>query len=192
MNFLEKDLEDIIYDSLKEDTVFGIENPNREKLFKRGFPRLNFYGNARILRQPNFGVYGRPDLVHVNQDKHPQKDLYFLDINVFELKRGELKVEHLMQLSKYLTAVKRLLSKLGIYNADVKGYLIGQNILDTSWVFLYDYLMPDVNVYTYSYELDGIGFTKEYGWYSKGETAIDLKSMGIDFRHLINLRNYGI
>ena len=61
MDFLEKDLEDIIWNA--QSTREG-----REKLKSRG---LNIQG--KVFRQPNLGEYGIPDLVSIVYKKKEMK-----------------------------------------------------------------------------------------------------------------------
>lgn len=87
MDFLEKDLEDIIYDSLINDY---------DCLIERGFHNSFEYSyeeqNLRGFRQLKIGNYGIADIVTVSKlyDMQNGKLLPYLNIDIYELKKDEI------------------------------------------------------------------------------------------------------
>jgi hypothetical protein len=158
MDFLEKDLEEIIYTS------------DKELLGERGL-----YISGRLYRQLKIGNYGIADLVelrrpcaHNAQVSHIMKGL----INVIELKKDKVGISAFLQALGYLKGIKRYLQKRGIdahYNYSIT--LIG-SCVDESSTFIYLPNMLSINtensikdepefglyLYEYKYGIDGIRF----------------------------------
>jgi len=162
MNFLEKDLEDIIY------------NTDNAKLRERGLP---IYGIK--LRQVRLGSYGVADLVTIqlraNNEKHPDAEMidYFghkLIITVYELKLGLIGYSALGQCVKYSKAIEEIVNGLNyqiydIYDYELNHVLIGSKI-DTNSDFCYLININDIaKAYIYDYGFDGISFNRSKGWY---------------------------
>lgn len=139
MNFLERDLENIIYQT------------SNILLNKRG---LDIYGFKK--RQVNIGAYGIADLVTYHSDINI--DL-FLNVKVWELKRSVIDMDSLNQGLKYVAGVKRYLKKHCSFDCKVSLVLVGKNFGNDSLCFL-PYLTKDVELYTYDYNFDGIKFEK--------------------------------
>jgi hypothetical protein len=99
MNFLEKDLEQIIY-----------ETPVME-LQDRG---LDVSGKP--YRQLRIGNYGIADLVYVNKEYYINGDLQKLQypvliINVLEIKKDKIGISSFLQAIKYCQGIKRYLEE---------------------------------------------------------------------------------
>ena len=156
MDFLEKDLEDIIFNQLQ--TEEGYDN-----LQERGL-NINYSPDKfKCKRQLKIGNYGICDMVTfsrfdsiINQDGALcQPPIY---IEVIELKRGEVNIETLLQAVRYLTGIKSYISKN--YPKLVVDYsitLVGRTLNTGDWVYLID-LIDGLKVQTYSYGIDGINF----------------------------------
>ncbi len=164
MKFLEKDLEQIIYES------------DKEKLSEKG---LFLFGNLK--RQLRIGNYGICDLLNY---KRPFYHAYFGhvvkgEINILELKSEKIGVSTFFQALNYLKGVRTYLESKGIedhYNYRIT--LIGRTVdLNSSFCYLSEMFNPDsedlnlyetsvvsVDLYTYSFDIDGIVFKEIYGY----------------------------
>ena len=170
MSFLEKDLEEIIYNYYELDK--GID------LKKRG---LNVFG--KLKKQLRIGKYGVSDLVSfkkeygtewgidclLNDEAHDNeltyKPYYYpkLVITVYELKKNKIGISALLQAVRYAKGISNYLDKnTSIENIEFKIVLIGSKI-DTSGSFCYlpSIFKGNIEFYTYRYEIDGIYFNKE-------------------------------
>jgi hypothetical protein len=142
MEFLEKNLEEIIY----------------RHHFRMGERGLHIFGNI-MLRQVNFPGYGIADLIAIKYDVDTPKTIHF---EIIELKKDLIDATALMQACRYETAIQHLLRfkypKL-IYTTKIT--LIGKKIESKGdFVFLLNNC-TNVNVYTYDYSFDGIKFIKD-------------------------------
>lgn len=174
MNFLEKDLEDIIYENA--NTVEG-----RKLLEERG---LEFSGHT--YRQVSMGKYGIADLVniHAYSDRiRKGHSAHYLDVNVIELKKDIINIDTLLQAVGYKKAVEEYFDNYCSKAwdvLDVKVTLIGKKIeIESNFVFLLDEL-DWLHAYTYSYSINGLHFEERYGWYKPnaldGNTVLKLQS----------------
>ena len=162
MKFLEKDLEQIIYEA------------DKDVLEKRGL-----YINGKMFKQLRIGNYGIADLVTVVRDYNyiyndSGKDFIrpYLIINVYELKKDKIGISAFLQAVRYVKGIKRYLSKRNFYNYDFHITLIGSD-LDTSgsFCFLSDLInsysecpqtsITGIRFKTYSFELEGLKFKNE-------------------------------
>ena len=151
MNFLEKDLEQIIYET---DNLF---------LEQRG---LNICGPK--IRQLRIGNYGIADLITYNRTDC--LGFKCLEIGVYELKQGKVGVETFMQAVRYCKGISDYL--INHRNLSHDFYfsinLIGNSLeKGTSFLYLTDLILNDmpvngtvsnINIYTYNYMYDGINF----------------------------------
>lgn len=161
MDFYESDLESIIWDCLK--TKEGIE-----KLHKKG---LKDYEPTKSFRQLRIGNYGIADIVTAtkrtyNMGKSFQSELH---ITVYELKKGEINLDALVQVFRYIKGIRHYFHKRGYYipEYNVRGVLIGRSLNTNDWVYLLDYI-NNIEVYEYNYSIDGLTFKhKETGYYLK-------------------------
>ena len=166
MNFLEKDLEEIIFTS------------DKDKLDKRG---LFVNEGAIFKRQLKIGNYGISDLVSYERPffSLAERVVYKGKITVYELKKEKISISAFMQALNYLKGIRSYLNKIGIEdNYDYKIVLIGKEF-DSFSSFSY---MPDIissinyddilgtspmfstEFYTYEYGLEGIFFKQISGY----------------------------
>jgi hypothetical protein len=156
MNFLEKDLESIIYEAPKS------------AISKSGLP---FYG--KVFRQLRIGNYGIADLVTVH------RSLIFSDhliIRIYELKKDKIYANALWQSIRYAKGITRFFEKRGIkesedYTFQIELFLVGSEIDDChDFIYLPD-LMPytefdrktglcSIRFFTYKYAFDGLKFNE--------------------------------
>ena len=158
MNVLEYEIEDLIYGSLKN-------NPDR--LRKKG---LHLFKNS--IRQLNLGSYGIADLVCYHNSH--SKEGSVLNIQVVEIKKDYINADTIMQASRYVAGIRRLLDKrfnLKRTSLFFTIVLIGREIqVSGDFVFLLD-AFGEVSAYTYSIDLDeGVKFQRQSGWFMSDET----------------------
>ena len=144
MEFSEKILEDIIWDNAQ--SLEGLKLLNQRGLSI----------NGKMFRQVDLGDYGRADLISIRYI--PQND--YLDIVVYELKKGCITVNALMQAARYVTALRSHGFNSDDWNTEISISicLIGDSIdKNGDFAFLYNEL-KDVEIYTYDFKLSGIYF----------------------------------
>lgn len=171
MRFLEKDLEQIIYEA------------SEQRLVKD----LRLYGKR--FRQLRIGNYGIADLVFVDRiyTEGLEFDEYMepydtiedvsLRITVCELKKDTIDIGAFMQAIKYCKGISSYLKKRKIENYFFEIKLIGRNVeLGGSFCYLPDLITDEncrdissgsikkLNLYSYSYGYDGIEFYKHDGY----------------------------
>ena len=169
MKFFEKDLEEIIYLS------------DKDKLSDRGL-----YLNGKLKRQLRIGNYGVADLIEYKRPYyHPYEKCFMKGtINILELKKDKIGVSTFFQALNYLKGIQTYLeenSKEFDYNYKIT--LIGSEF-DTSSSFCYlgdmfnndldeQYIFTtskiSIDIYTYSYGLEGIEFTQVTGYNLKNK-----------------------
>lgn len=153
MNFLESDLEQIIFSS------------SREELSKRG---LTLRGTLK--RQVKIGNYGRADLVCFNRRLESSWD-FKPEFTIIELKKEKISVSSFLQAVNYLKGVSHYIStkypKIHL-QASYKIVLIGKDVdCFSSFIYLPQILCSDLftlELYTYSVDLDGLKF-KSHNYY---------------------------
>lgn len=156
MKFLEKDLEEIIYNE-------AIKDGGRESLYERGLYTLR--ENDVIFRQTKIGAYGVSDLLFVEYKKqYIEGDVILLfDIEVLELKKDTININSLIQAIGYAAGIRSYLRGRGHF-CKINITLIGKTIENqTSFCYTPD-IFNNVSFYTYKYDFDGISFKKEYGY----------------------------
>lgn len=161
MKFLEKDLEQIIFES------------NLSHLWGRGL-----YLQGRKLRQVRIGNYGIADLVILKRPAGDDFEKHRGIITVCELKQNKIGVSAFLQALGYLKGIDNYLGKRGfcLDNFDYEICLIGSEMeSNSSFSYLTDFLIHEVSdkayfprlhlsCYTYSYDFDGISFSREDGY----------------------------
>jgi hypothetical protein len=166
MEFLEKTLEDIIFDSLQNEDQCNIIN-------KRG---LNVGKPYLIKRQFRIGNYGICDIITLNKPQYIVAPLHIgsffepehILITIYELKQNTISLDSLLQLIRYLKGVKSWLTKFHKKSLlyFIKGILIGDSIdLQNDFIYLFENFtyneentFLEIEVYAYNYELDGLTF----------------------------------
>jgi hypothetical protein len=162
-DFLEKTLEDIIFETSNDD------------LKERG---LWIGGNKK--RQVKIGNYGVADLITYEILHDISLDSY-LNITVFELKRKELNSGVLMQSIGYAKGIMEYLETRNFTNYKISIVLIGGELnLHDNFIYIpslfADYdgcglsALVSVYYYTYSYKFNGIFFddANSYNLINKG------------------------
>lgn len=159
MDFLEKDLEEIIY------------NADRDLLAKKGL-----YIDGILKRQLRIGNYGTADLVEFKREYAEQfysngKKIPRLRITVYELKKDKINISAFLQALSYVKGLDSFFQKRKfkfdiIFNIVLIGKVIDKN---SSFIYLSDYLynidMSDfLFLYTFNYNVDGITFNIESGY----------------------------
>lgn len=141
MYFLERDLEDILFNSQKEEVV------------KRG---LYSFNHDLIFRQVRISGYGIIDLLTISFHRKSKGII----ITVYELKNKKLGSETFWQLLRYIKAIKHVLATVNLKNhyVNISGVMIGREI-DLSNDFCYlPTLQSEIDIFTYDYNLDGMKF----------------------------------
>lgn len=158
MKFLEKDLEEIIF------------NAGNELLSERGLHLM-----PKLKRQLKIGNYGIADLIGF------QRPIYYFEnkckflmesgkIQIIELKNDKINVSAFLQAINYLKGIRSYLRKRNINpsNYIFEIVLIAKNIdKESSFIYLTDLLVSDnfeLTYYTYDYNIDGISFNLESGY----------------------------
>jgi hypothetical protein len=167
MDFLEKNLEDIIFET------------DNDLLHDRG---LFVFGKKK--RQVNLGNYGIADIVSLshgydpignpNLRKHPM-----VSFGVIELKKDKIDIGTFLQALRYCKAIETYVEMREIYKSAQLNFsitLIGKTLDKSSgFIYLTDFLSQDksifsdfpyltLDIYTYSYAFDGIKFTREHDY----------------------------
>lgn len=170
MDFLEKDLEQVIYDA-PDDFLW-------EKLSLSG----------KKLRQKRLGNYGISDLIFVKKvyserldyDNFESKILDVgLDITICELKKDKVGISAYLQSIRYARAIQRYLIKRNFTNFNLSILLCGSKIDDSGdFIFLTDLFrnyiediefefnscVKHIDFYTYNYGFNGLDFKKHEGY----------------------------
>lgn len=157
MDFLEKNLEDIIFDT------------DNDKLYSRGLPII-----GKKFKQLRIGNYGIADIVSCRKIYLPFSNHSFLKIDVWELKKGEIDASALLQAVRYCKGIKQYLEKCKhFYDFSLNINLVGKYIKSSDdFIYLTDLIGPDdeldynqglkeISYYIYEYDFDGISFKRE-------------------------------
>lgn len=156
MKFLEKDLEEIIFNSCKS------------KLWNKGLLLPE-----RIKRQVRIGNYGIADLIGFEKEYIGIRGVWTEcpSVTVYELKQQSVSISAFLQAVRYAKGVKHYLQKrnpLMYKNLKINIVIIGDKIdINSDLVYLTDMISGDlfsVTFYTYSYDVDGILFYKHKGY----------------------------
>lgn len=149
MNFLEKDLEEIIFEQLQ--TQKGIDD-----LVSKG---LYFISSTKSYRQLRIGNYGIADIVNVTRVGSR------LVIDIVELKKDKISMSSFLQAVRYTKGIMRFFeSREKHISIDISITLIGREIDNRSdFIYIPD-IFIDVSLVTYSYGVDGIRFEHHNGY----------------------------
>ena len=164
MDFLEKDLEDIIWENLQTEN--GSYN-----LYCRGFcvdHEKSFY------RQVNLGAYGVADIIGFKLlPERGMEGCYIAYIDIYELKKDSISASTFLQANRYAKACLKLVEQ---YNATLKNkhitaifdfILVGSKVeLSNDFVFLTD-TFDNINILTYKINIDGLKFSTHSGYSQK-------------------------
>jgi len=163
MNFLEKDLETIIFETPNEKLVergLDIEG------FKKRQLRIGNYGIADIV---TFSFRENADLEKINGKWEVLSVNPYLSIEVFELKQKKIDFNTLAQCARYAKGIERYLKYREVsFEYRISLNLIGNEIeINGDFVYLLsDNFLSNVNVFTYEYGFDGIRFNYLSNGYS--------------------------
>lgn len=167
MDFLERDLEEIIF------------NSDADLLHDRGF---YFYHNKKI-RQFTIPGYGTCDIVTMRRPFCEFGRIMKGEITIHELKKDKIGVSTFFQALRYSRGIQRYLERMGkedLYNISI--VLMGSKLdMESSFVFLPslfpktdlierdESLKCSVSLFTYKYEIDGIHFKEHDEYFSTSE-----------------------
>jgi hypothetical protein len=159
MDFLEKDLEEIIYTA------------DREELKKRGL-----YISGKMYRQLRIGNYGVADIVTVECKKHLfEKCLDEIIVNIYELKKDKIGISAFLQAVKYAKGIKQYIEhkkydeRIG-FNIYIN--LIGKKIDTTGEFCFINTVFRKVNFITYKIDINGLHFDSKH-FYSLTQEGFD-------------------
>jgi hypothetical protein len=145
MQFLEKDLEDIICDHYNEELI-------ERGLFVRG----------KKIRQVRLGNYGIADVISYKMVRDEFGDRLLL-IQIWELKKEKISFADYEQCLRYWKGVSRYLSDYRdvSFNYKIELKLVGQRA-SIGIQYLNEKLSHiDLAVYYYQYDLNGLSFEME-------------------------------
>lgn len=154
MNFFEKDLENIIWES------------DNEKLINKGL-----FISGKKLKQLKIGNYGIADLITVK--KLYENGFPYLDITVFELKKDKAGISAFLQAVRYCKGISSFLFKRkNALRFKLNIVICGKTIdADSDYIYITDLFKSDdlgvintVTNYSYDYTIDGIEFTERFGY----------------------------
>jgi hypothetical protein len=171
MRFLEKDLEQIIYES------------GRDSLSKKGL-----HINGKLFRQLKIGNYGIADLVEFQRPFYdgPNK-MYFNHgmITIYELKKEQIGISAFLQAMGYLKGIDSYLTKKDFRDKYILNVVIIGREIDMSGSFCFiPYLLSiknynfqcdenfddgEILFYTYNVTIDGIKFESKNGFNLKNQ-----------------------
>ena len=151
MEFLEKNLEDIIFKT------------NSLDLKKRGF-----IIQGKRFRQLRIGNYGIADMVTIEHNLSNEFESRSVIITVFEFKKNKLDLNSIAQATRYIRGIEIYLQKVDKFQdvfVDFKVVLVGKTLEYTGdFLYLCEYLSDKLDIYTYDYDFDGIKFKNQYGF----------------------------
>ncbi len=157
----EKELEDYLY----EHMIYGYCPVSCEPIHQ-------------VYRQYDLGGYGVVDLVTLKQsDIDGEKHMHF---NIIELKKGEIKADHIAQISRYYAGVKKYLtdkreSPIGL---SFGFWLVGEKYNNNNDVMFLADNISWLTVYTYDFLLDnGINFRTGGTWERSGATLNGIEKL---------------
>lgn len=159
MNFLEKDLEQIIWES------------DNDKLNEKN---LEIYGKK--FRQLRIGNYGVLDLMTVEKDifwcRSSQEYIRCLNITVYELKKEKVGISAFLQAVKYCKGIQSyLIKRKPNMHFQLHIVLVAKEVdKNSDFIYLTDLfnhkysdsvnVINSVDNYSFSYDIDGIVFKK--------------------------------
>lgn len=172
MKFLEKDLEQIIFES------------GRDSLRQRGLPIT-----GKLFRQLKIGNYGIADLVEFNRPAYDGPNREFFtpgSITIYELKKEQIGIAAFLQSLNYIKGIQRYLEIKGREDQYIVNLVIIGKELDSSGSFCFipsllglknDYYdlgsnlteEGSINFYTYQYDIDGLRFAISHLYSLKNE-----------------------
>jgi len=163
MNFLEKDLENIIWES------------DNKKLQEKKLP---IYGIK--FRQLRIGNYGISDLITIRRDYYydsiTKKFKPYIDITVYELKKEKVGISAFLQAIRYCKGIKTYVEdKYPDIYFKLNIVLCAKYVdLDSDFIYITDLLNTEstipnclinsIRFFSFDYNIDGITFEKHSGY----------------------------
>lgn len=161
MNIIEKDLEDILFECMSSEE-------GQKALAERGLTTKGL-----VFRQVDLGAYGRIDLLTVEFVKNSEG--YLLTFTIYELKKDEVNVNTLVQGSRYVSGLRRIVYKeiqddKRFIDVNINLRMIGNSVRMDDFVLLYNNIKNSVEIYTYNFSVKGFVFELvPRGWYKENE-----------------------
>lgn len=160
MDFLEKDLEDILFESDQED------------IRKRG---LGYFSYNKLYRQVRLGNYGIADLISFKRYGKSSR------IIVYELKNRLLDSAAFWQTVRYMKGIDHHMARnrLKFKNCEIVGEMVGREIDLKSDFCYFPAIQSKISMYTYGYKVDGITFEYQQDSFTLNNPGeISLNSLG--------------
>lgn len=178
MEFLEKTLEDIIWDAIRDG--------ESSRLVEKG---LSFLESTQYTyRQFRIDGAGVADLISfkVKRVKYANEDWhYFITGHVIELKKGEIDVNAAIQVNRYVQYLKELLSIYDDVTVNVIPVLIGsQTSTNPDFTSLVNAL--EIECFEFKYTLNGIIFIESSPGVAPTEAAYNKIHSLVDSFSLID------
>ena len=155
MHFLEKDLEQIIWESTTEqleEKGLHITEPFNPNEFKK-------------FRQLRIGNYGVSDLIYASRYYEPLDESdkrRTLEINIVELKKLDVNTDTLKQALRYANGLREYIKYRNKFSSNYVKYkitLVGRVVdLTPEFLDLLNFIGIEVVIYRYDYTIDGITF----------------------------------
>lgn len=159
MNFLEKDLEQIIFETCNDT------------LMDRGL-----WITGEKIRQLKIGNYGIADLITWRRVTYGPC-LNYLEINIYELKKDRVGVSAFFQAVRYMKGISSYMKRRRFMcNYGFNIHLVGKSIDDSgSLCYLTDHINREatdmsfgelltISFYEYKYDIDGLTFLETKGY----------------------------
>jgi hypothetical protein len=173
----EKYFEDILFKSLQTEA-------GCEKLINKGL--MIFHSPHFVLyRQFNLKKYGIPDIIRIAFTGE------MIRIKIIELKVTEFNLSHLLQIGRYVSCIKNIISETVFLdkrfesdNVDVSAMLIVAGFDSSNeYTWIDSLLNTNIEVYSTEYGLDGMKFKKVLpaSWTYTDEDHIRFKSIKKSF-----------
>lgn len=144
--FLEKTLETIIFET------------DNDLLQDRG---LDISGKK--IRQVRIGNYGIADLITIEKEYYminEERHMPHLIVTIYELKKDKIDANTMMQAFRYVKGIQRYLKHRGKdFSIRFQAVLVGKELCMGDFCYLLDFI-PKMTAVTYSYEFDGITFSR--------------------------------
>jgi len=167
--------------AIKFDTERDLENEIFDFVTKNKKCPITESVVHRCFRQLQIKGYGVPDLVYFRYSG------FYPKVTVVELKNVELNPDHLNQLCRYMTGIRRCLNRHLIdekANITINGVLAGP-MAKTDFVMMFQEI-GNIDVYKIDVSIErGVCFNEVYGW---RRTAEDLTCLDPKIRRCLRLR----
>lgn len=183
MQFLEKNLEDILFET--DNDILSDRNLSLDKYKKRQV-KIGNYGIADMVcwERRTTDFFPCEDNLN-NKIRCPEcktkicEKTDYIHIQIIELKQNEININSFLQAIKYCAGILSYLEKRKFeYPINIQIVLIGSKVNDGDFIYLpdiinsdtdtfpqkYDKYKFDLSYYTYKYEVDGINFNQEDGY----------------------------